>query len=210
MKIVIVLDFFKESLSVEKCCQVIKVGFLTFFLDVNYICLLIVDGGEGMVDVMVVVMGGNIVMFEVCGLMGEKVNVFYGFIGDGKMVVIEMVVVSGLMLVVSEKCNLLLVSSFGMGELICYVLDNGIRYIILGIGGSVMVDGGMGMVQVFGVCFLDVDGQVLVVNGGNLVCVVSIEMDECDLCLVNCYIEVVCDVDNLLVGVCGVVVVFGL
>lgn len=48
------------------------------------------------------------------------------------------------------------------------------------------------------------------VNGGNLVCVVSIEMDECDLCLVNCYIEVVCDVDNLLVGVCGVVVVFGL
>lgn len=99
-----------------------------------------------MVDVMVVVMGGNIVMFEVCGLMGEKVNVFYGFIGDGKMVVIEMVVVSGLMLVVFEKCNLLLVFSFGMGELICYVLDNGICYIIFGIGGSVMVDGGMGMV----------------------------------------------------------------
>lgn len=94
---------------------------------------------------MVVATGGNIVTFEVCGSMGEKVNVFYGFIGDGKTAVIEMAVVSGLMLVAFEKRNSLLVFSFGTGELIRYALDNDIRYIIFGIGGSATVDGGMGM-----------------------------------------------------------------
>ena len=58
---------------------------------------------------------------------------------------IEMAAASGLMLVVPEKRNPLLASSFWYGELILHALDNGIRHIILGIGGSATVDGGMGM-----------------------------------------------------------------
>ncbi len=113
---------------------------------------------------------------------------------------IEMAAASGLMLVAPEKRNPLLASSFGTGELIRHALDNGIRHIILGIGGSATVDGGMGMAQALGVRFLDADGQVLAANGGNLARVASIEMDECDPRLANCHIEVACDVDNPLVG----------
>ncbi|MEN1403191.1 glycerate kinase, partial [Pseudomonas aeruginosa] len=82
--------------------------------------------------------------------------------------VIEMAAASGLMLVAPEKRNPLLASSFGTGELIRHALDNGIRHIILGIGGSATVDGGMGMAQALGVRFLDADGQPLAANGGNL------------------------------------------
>ena len=203
MKIVIAPDSFKESLSAEKCCQAIKAGFSTLFPDANYICLPIADGGEGTVDAMVAATGGNIVTLEVCGPMGEKVNAFYGLTGDGKTAVIEMAAASGLMLVAPEKRNPLLASSFGTGELIRHALDNGIRHIILGIGGSATVDGGMGMAQALGVRFLDADGQVLVANGGNLARVASIEMDECDPRLANCHIEVACDVDNPLVGARG-------
>ncbi len=132
-------------------------------------------------------------------------NAFYGLTGDGKTAVIEMAAASGLMLVAPEKRNPLLASSFGTGELIRHALDNGIRHIILGIGGSATVDGGMGMAQALGVRFLDADGQVLAANGGNLARVASIEMDECDPRLANCHIEVACDVDNPLVGAtrCG-------
>ncbi len=209
MKIVIAPDSFKESLSAEKCCQAIKAGFSTLFPDANYICLPIADGGEGTVDAMVAATGGNIVTLEVCGPMGEKVNAFYGLTGDGKTAVIEMAAASGLMLVAPEKRNPLLASSFGTGELIRHALDNGIRHIILGIGGSATVDGGMGMAQALGVRFLDADGQVLVANGGNLARVASIEMDECDPRLANCHIEVACDVDNPLVGARGAAAVFG-
>ncbi|EIJ2465687.1 glycerate kinase [Escherichia coli] len=208
MKIVIAPDSFKESLSAEKCCQAIKAGFSTLFPDANYICLPIADGGEGTVDAMVAATGGNIVTLEVCGPMGEKVNAFYGLTGDGKTAVIEMAAASGLMLVAPEKRNPLLASSFGTGELIRHALDNGIRHIILGIGGSATVDGGMGMAQALGVRFLDADGQVLVANGGNLARVASIEMDECDPRLANCHIEVACDVDNPLVGARGAAAVF--
>ena len=209
MKIVIAPDSFKESLSAEKCCQAIKAGFSTLFPDANYICLPIADGGEGTGDAMVAATGGNIVTLEVCGPMGEKVNAFYGLTGDGKTAVIEMAAASGLMLVAPEKRNPLLASSFGTGELIRHALDNGIRHIILGIGGSATVDGGMGMAQALGVRFLDADGQVLVANGGNLARVASIEMDECDPRLANCHIEVACDVDNPLVGARGAAAVFG-
>ncbi|HAL2135665.1 TPA: glycerate kinase, partial [Escherichia coli] len=209
MKIVIAPDSFKESLSAEKCCQAIKAGFSTLFPDANYICLPIADGGEGTVDAMVAATGGNIVTLEVCGPMGEKVNAFYGLTGDGKTAVIEMAAASGLMLVAPEKRNPLLASSFGTGELIRHALDNGIRHIILGIGGSATVDGGMGMAQALGVRFLDADGQVLAANGGNLARVASIEMDECDPRLANCHIEVACDVDNPLVGPRGAAAVFG-
>ena len=208
MKIVIAPDSFKESLSAEKCCQAIKAGFSTLFPDANYICLPIADGGEGTVDAMVAATGGNIVTLEVCGPMGEKVNAFYGLTGDGKTAVIEMAAASGLMLVAPEKRNPLLASSFGTGELIRHALDNGIRHIILGIGGSATVDGGMGMAQALGVRFLDADGQVLAANGGNLARVASIEMDECDPRLANCHIEVACDVDNPLVGPRGAAAVF--
>ncbi|EMQ7480812.1 glycerate kinase [Escherichia coli] len=208
MKIVIAPDSFKESLSAEKCCQAIKAGFSTLFPDANYICLPIADGGEGTVDAMVAATGGNIMTLEVCGPMGEKVNAFYGLTGDGKTAVIEMAAASGLMLVAPEKRNPLLASSFGTGELIRHALDNGIRHIILGIGGSATVDGGMGMAQALGVRFLDADGQVLAANGGNLARVASIEMDECDPRLANCHIEVACDVDNPLVGARGAAAVF--
>ncbi|HBK0982328.1 TPA: glycerate kinase, partial [Escherichia coli] len=196
MKIVIAPDSFKESLSAEKCCQAIKAGFSTIFPDAHYICLPIADGGEGTVEAMVAATGGNIVKLEVCGPMGEKVNAFYGLTGDGKTAVIEMAAASGLMLVAPEKRNPLLASSFGTGELIRHALDNGIRHIILGIGGSATVDGGMGMAQALGVRFLDADGQPLAANGGNLARVASIEMNECDPRLANCHIEVACDVDN--------------
>lgn len=120
-----------------------------------------------------------------------------------------MAAASGLMLVAPEKRNPLLASSFWYGELIRHALDNDIRHIILGIGGSATVDGGMGMAQALGVRFLDADGQALAANGGNLARVASIEMDECDPRLANCHIEVACDVDNPLVGARGAAAVFG-
>lgn len=164
MKIVIAPDSFKESLSADKCCQAIKAGFSTVFPDAHYVCLPIADGGEGTVDAMVAATGGKRVSVDVSGPM-EKVNGFYGLTGDGKTAIIEMAAASGLMLVAPEARNPLLASSFGTGELIRHALDAGIRHIILGIGGSATVDGGMGVAQALGVRFLDAQGTPLGAGG---------------------------------------------
>lgn len=164
MKIVIAPDSFKESLSADKCCQAIKAGFSTVFPDARYVCLPIADGGEGTVDAMVAATGGKRVSVDVSGPM-EKVNGFYGLTGDGKTAIIEMAAASGLMLVAPEARNPLLASSFGTGELIRHATDAGIRHIILGIGGSATVDGGMGVAQALGVRFLDAQGTPLGAGG---------------------------------------------
>lgn len=176
MKIVIAPDSFKESLSADKCCQAIKAGFSTVFPDARYVCLPIADGGEGTVDAMVAATGGKRVSVDVSGPIGEKVNGFYGLTGDGKTAIIEMAAASGLMLVAPEARNPLLASSFGTGELIRHATDAGIRHIILGIGGSATVDGGMGVAQALGVRFLDAQGTPLGAGGGNLSRPASIDL----------------------------------
>ena len=209
MKIVIAPDSFKESLSAEKCCQAIKAGFSTLFPDAHYICLPIADGGEGTVDAMVAATGGNIVTLEVCGPMGETVNAFYGLTGDGKTAVIEMAAASGLMLVAPEKRNPLLASSFGTGELIRHALDNGIRHIILGIGGSATNDAGLGMLQALGFRFLDKEGKILETGNGKILMeVVSIDTSFVHPDLRTSHFTVACDVQNPFYGLEGAAYIF--
>lgn len=210
MKIVIVLDFYKESLFVSEVVQVIEKGFWEIFFDVQYVFVLVVDGGEGMVEVMIVVIQGVECYVWVIGLLGEKVNVSWGIFGDGKIVFIEMVVVSGLELVFVEKCDLFVIILCGIGELILQVLESGVINIIIGIGGSVINDGGVGMVQVLGVKLCDVNGNEIGFGGGSFNILNDIDIFGFDLCLKDCVICVVCDVINLLVGDNGVLCIFGL
>ncbi|MDK4770585.1 glycerate kinase, partial [Serratia nevei] len=150
MKIVIAPDSFKESVSAERAARAIARGFHEVYPDAECVCLPIADGGEGTVDALVAATGGRKVSVTATGPLGERVAVFYGVSGDGKTAVIEMAAASGLMLTPAERRNPLLATSYGTGELILHALDQGIRHLILGIGGSATVDGGVGMVQALG------------------------------------------------------------
>lgn len=209
MKIVIAPDSFKESLSADKCAQAIKAGFLAVFPAVECVCLPIADGGEGTVDAMIAATDGKRVSLRATGPMGEPVEAFYGQSGDGKTAFIEMAAASGLMLVAADKRDPLRATSYGTGEVIRHALDAGIRHIILGIGGSATVDGGMGMAQALGVRFLDASGAELGFGGGELARLARIDLADRDPRIATSTIEVACDVDNPLIGPRGAAAVFG-
>ena len=80
----------------------------------------------------------------------RPVSSFIGLLGDGKTAVIEMAAASGLSLIKPDERNPMIASTYGTGELIRYALDRGCTEIILGIGGSATVDGGVGMAQALG------------------------------------------------------------
>ncbi|MCS2163684.1 glycerate 3-kinase [Scandinavium sp. H11S7] len=209
MKIVIAPDSFKESLSAQKCAQAIQAGFSAIFPDAEYQCLPIADGGEGTVEAMVAATSGLIVPVTVTGPQGTPVEAFYGVTGDGATAVIEMAAASGLMLVEPDARNPLRATSYGTGELIRHALRAGIGHIILGIGGSATVDGGMGMAQALGARFLDAQGKELSASGGALLHVERVDLQGLDPLLKKCRIEVACDVDNPLIGPRGAATVFG-
>ena len=145
MKAVIAIDSFKGSLSSQEAGQAAAAGIKRVFPDaVTEVCPL-ADGGEGTVETLISGMGGTIRYLSVTGPLGESVTGRYGVLEDGVTAVMEMADAAGITMVVPEKRNPLYTTTYGVGETIRDVVKEGCRKFIIGIGGSVTNDGGVGM-----------------------------------------------------------------
>jgi len=93
--------------------------------------------------------------------------------------------------------------------LIGAALKRGVESILLGIGGSATVDGGIGALQALGVSFLAQRGKPVSFGGEGLLALDRIHLDGLDARLRHVRVLVACDVDNPLVGPRGAAAVFG-
>ncbi|EGQ7698713.1 glycerate kinase [Vibrio vulnificus] len=209
MKIIIAPDSYKESLTAMDVAIAIEKGFKQVLPDAHYVKLPMADGGEGTVQSMVDATGGTIIEHTVTGPLGQRVDGFFGLLGEGKTAVIEMAAASGLHLVTPDQRNPLITTTFGTGELIKAALDHGVKHIIVGIGGSATNDGGIGMAQALGIKLLDAYGNALGHGGGELAKLATIDCSQLDPRLAQVRLEVACDVDNPLCGTKGASAVFG-
>ncbi|MEN9659296.1 MAG: hypothetical protein RL571_2761 [Pseudomonadota bacterium] len=209
MKIIIAPDSYKESLSALDVATQIEAGFREILPDAQYIKIPVADGGEGTVEALVAATGGRMMQQSVTGPLGECVSAFFGLSGDCQTAIIEMAAASGLTLIAPALRNPMLTTSYGTGELILAALDNGATHIILGIGGSATVDGGMGMIQALGGRFLTESGAALGFGAAGLGQLAQIDLSRLDPRIAECKIEVACDVDNPLTGEHGAAAVFG-
>lgn len=209
MKVVIVCDSFKESLSSLAVAEEVEAGFRQVFAELDCIRLPVADGGEGTVDALVHATAGQFRHHDVTGPMGLSVQARYGVLGDGRTAVIEMAAAAGLDLVARAARDPLTATTFGLGQLILHALDGGCRHFILGLGGSATNDGGAGMAQALGVRLLDDSGQDLPRGGRALRDLARIDLSGIDPRLQDCVFEIACDVDNPLTGEHGASAVFG-
>ncbi|AGE75739.1 TPA: glycerate kinase [Bacillus thuringiensis] len=209
MKVVIASDSYKESLKAIEVCGAIERGFRAIFPNAEYVKIPIGDGGEGTVESLVDATGGRIISISVTGPLREGIQAFYGISKDKKTAFIEMAAASGLQHVPVEKRNPLITTTKGTGELILHALDQGVEYIILGLGGSATNDGGAGMLAALGVRFINDKGEVIDPSGGTLHSIVAIDFSQMDPRLKGVKIEAACDVDNPLVGMQGASFIFG-
>ena len=118
-----------------------------------------------------------------------------------------MAAASGLHLVPKKK-NPLITTTRGTGELILAAVNEGIKHIIIGLGGSATNDGGVGMAKALGVKFLDKEGNLIKDGGGYLNTLHAIDTSNLDKRLENIS-EVACDVNITLTGDKGASAVFG-
>lgn len=88
-------------------------------------------------------------------------------------------------------------------------LDHGVTKIIIGLGGSVTNDAGMGMAAALGVKFLDKNQQAVALGGGHLDQIHSIDLSQFDTRLNQVEILIASDVSNPLLGPEGATSVFG-
>ncbi|SPL69566.1 glycerate kinase family protein [Acinetobacter stercoris] len=203
-------DSFKESMTAEHACHAMQSGIQKVFPDARFFHIPMADGGEGTVDALVAARQGEKVFIEVTGpTVSQRINAYFGLIDAGKTAVIEMAIANGIHLLAPEKRNPLMTTTLGTGELIKAALDHGVSKIIIGIGGSVTNDAGAGMVQALGVKFVNQQGDVAVIGGGQLDQIQQIDISGLDKRLANTEIMIACDVTNPLTGEHGASTVFG-
>lgn len=208
IKILIVSDSFKGSISSLEAGQCIKQGFARVFPAAEILIEPIADGGEGTVDALVSGVGGTYFSETVTGPLGEPVTAQYAVLSDGTAV-IEMAAASGLMLIPEEKRNPTVTTTYGTGQLILAALNKGCRKILIGIGGSATNDGGIGMAQALGVVFSDEEGNSLGFGGKELLRLHQIDVSTLDERLKRTEMIVACDVKNPLWGAEGASAVYG-
>jgi len=209
MKILIAPDSFKDCLSAREVASALGRGIRKILPEATCIIVPMADGGEGTVESLVDATGGKQVQLMVLDPLMREINSFYGITGDGDTAVIEMAAASGIELLEEEERDPWITSTYGTGQLIKDALDQGVRKILLGIGGSATNDGGAGMAQALGVKFSGNFGPINITGGGALSEVEQIHMDELDPRIRNTEILVACDVSNPLSGPQGASAIYG-
>lgn len=209
MKVIIAIDSLKGSLSSMEAGMAIKDGILAAKPDAEVIVKPLADGGEGTTDALIEGMNGERIDLTVTGPMHTPVDAYYGYLKDTNTAVMEMASAAGITLVPDSEKNPLLATSYGVGEMINDAIQRGCRNFIIGIGGSVTNDGGIGMLKALGVRFLDENGEDAGEGGQALAKVARIDVSGMNPLLKECHIQVACDVNNPLCGENGSTYVYG-
>jgi glycerate kinase len=105
------------------------------------------DGGEGTAAVLQAAWGGEWRTASVADPLGRVREARFLFVDERELAVIESAEAIGLPLLEPEERDPLRTSSEGLAHLINAALDAGARGLIIAIGGSATVDGGVGLMR---------------------------------------------------------------
>ena len=208
-KVVIAIDSFKGCLPSAEAGKAAAEGIRSVYPECEVICLPIADGGEGMLDVLIMATNGQEVPISAHDPLMRWRNTYYGISENGETAFIEMASISGLPLVPPERRNPMLTTTYGTGEIIRDALERGCRNFIIGIGGSATNDAGLGMLQALGFRFSDKEGKEVGTGRGEvLIKVAHIDSTCVHPALNSCRFTVACDVQNPFYGPEGAAYVF--
>ncbi|MQF94031.1 MAG: glycerate kinase, partial [SAR202 cluster bacterium] len=208
-KILISPQEFKESLTGLEVANAIQEGINKVDSKIKTSLVPVADGGDGTLQTMVDVTGGEIVTETVRDPLGRNIDSVWGKLGDDSSAVIEMAKASGLALLNENEKSATLTSTYGTGQLFKFALDQGIKNFIIGIGGSATNDGGAGFVSALGAKLYDENGKEVESNGISLSSIRDIDMSNFDKRVKNTSVRVACDVTNPLCGNEGASAIFG-
>ncbi len=207
MKVVIASDSFKGSATSLEVAAAIERGIKKADSSVEFSKFPVSDGGEGLLEVIESLDGYYRVNKTVKDPLFNDIKASY--VRNENTAFIEMASASGLPLVPNELRNPLNTTTFGTGELIKDALDNGVKKLVIGIGGSATNDGGIGMLNALGAKFYDKDNKELSPIGRSLAEIEKVDFSNFHQSIINTKVSVACDVDNPLCGENGASYIYG-
>jgi len=205
MKILVVIDSFKGSMTSKEANETVKLALPKHEVET----IPIADGGEGTVETLIELLKGEVITKSITGPNGSKMNGTFGWVENEKIAIIEVAEGAGITKIPTNTLNPKKHTSYGVGEQIISALDLGAKEIIIGLGGSATVDGGIGLLQALGVRFFDMNHKLLPLLPINLDAVAKIDKEKLDTRMKEIKITIASDVTNPLCGLDGATYIFG-
>jgi glycerate kinase len=208
LKIVVAPNALKGSLGAVAAAQAMAAGVRLAAPAAEVVQVPVADGGDGLLEVLGAGKELQRIPCRVSGPLGNPVDSALLYAAERGLAIIEMASVAGLALLPSSGLAPMQATTYGVGELLGLALDHGAQHIILGIGGSATSDGGTGLAKALGARFLDAHDEELPGNAAALQHIERIDLERLDPRLAQVRIDVICDVDNPLLGPNGAARVF--
>lgn len=150
MKVVAAFDSFKGSLSSRQAGEAAAAGVRAAVPGAEVVVVGVADGGEGLVDALLVADGGREVVVDALDPFGRALSAGFAVLIDGTAVV-EAARTIGLDLVGTVDTSVSLrASSYGLGVQLAAALATDAPRVLVGLGGSATTDGGTGMLEALG------------------------------------------------------------
>ena len=208
MRVLVVPDSFTGTLSASEAAAAITSGWRDAAPHDELISLAMSDGGPGFVAAMLTSENYQSETFQVTDLQGQLVSIDVAISSTNpKTVFIESAQIVGTQLVASSPVRSPgSYSSFGIGEAILWAIANHAQRIVIGLGGTALIDGGAGMLAALGAQ----PKSKLMQGGLALTEVTEINLSAPIANLAGVELVVAADVDVPLLGSRGAALGFGL
>ncbi|MBI1269510.1 glycerate kinase [bacterium] len=220
LKFLIAPAAYKGSYSPIELCFAIKCGITEVLPDASCFLLPLADGGDGTVDSLHHLMGGELMEEEVIHLLSQDEHdsvrcqwlKLESISAEGRKettAIIELASASGIAHLDQERLSAMNAHTRGTGQVMKRVLAGSIKKVVLTVGGSASTDGGMGILYELGARFLDSAGKELAPCGEQLEHIASVELDGLPDLASKIDLLIVTDVTNPLCGPSGAAQVYG-
>ena len=210
MTIIIAIDSFKGSATSQQLNHAVANGIKSLLPETDIKSYPIADGGEGTLDAFYENGIGSQSFFNGEDCFGRETEICYLLDNDEQTAILEVAQTSGLHFT-TDDVNPTEASSYSLGELIKHILDShlNVKEMIIGLGGSAINDGGIGMMQALGVSFTRQDGKEIARGVNEIQEIVAISDVGLHPRLKEINVTLLSDVKNPLVGKNGATFIFG-
>jgi len=206
MKILVVSNAYKNFASSREIGELIRAGIHqvhpTWVVDI----VPIADGGAGTVESLVIASQGEYRVATAFNPAHMPIDVCIGYSPVQHTAFLDITDTAGAGKFFTDDWNTIHLSSFGVGVAIRAAAQLGVDRIVIGLGGSIISDGGLGMAQALGVRFYSLDDlPVHPHNGKCMTCqdlaqVHRIDMSDVPELITSIHYTVLSDVDIRLLG----------
>lgn len=174
MRVLIAPDSFGGTLSAAEVTDAFAAGWLDVRSADNVRSLPLSDGGEGLIAVLRELLPDTrVTSVEVAGTDTRPVQAPVLWL-DERTAVLESATICGLPSSDAPR-RPLEATSYGVGQALMHVVDAGARHVVLGLGGTGIVDGGSGALNGLGMRLRVADGSGLRVGAGDLGACTTVE-----------------------------------